>query len=63
VEEKRNNKKYQMVILILADGRKARFIGPEQLFDGDNVVDVQSTEPRLMPAGCEWEDFTLGVSL
>lgn len=45
----------QVVVLVLADGRRATFTGRSQITGDDKVVDIIVTPPRHLPLGMEWD--------
>ncbi len=51
-------KMMQVIILILAEGRKVRFTGPAEIKEGDVLKDICFGAPQPLPEGCSWENLT-----
>jgi hypothetical protein len=49
---------YQTVVLILADGRTARYSGRVQLSSEDKIVNVEVTPPMKLPDGMTFDKLT-----
>ncbi len=54
----REMKMMQVIVLILADGRKVRFTGPAEIKEGDVLKDICFGAPQPLPEGCSWENLT-----
>lgn len=52
--EKDMSKQYQVVTLLLLDGRKATYTGAVQIDDKDVVEDVLVSTPIPLPQGYTW---------
>lgn len=46
----------QSVVITFSDGFKATFTGPAACFEGEErrIEDIYFTEPKPLPAGCNW---------
>lgn len=51
---------YQTLTLVLADGRRVRYVGPPQLTAGEavRVVEILASEPTPLPPGCTWDTLS-----
>ena len=51
---------YQTLTLVLADGRRATYMGPPQLAAGEavRVVEILASEPTPLPPGCTWDTLS-----